>query len=77
MSQPTVVFSDDNKTVTIIGVNGDRFTRHAGSTLNVSFRKDGGVTVWADGEHKSQTLRVDAYGRLTDKARRDVLSLVA
>ena len=40
--------------------------RHATQTLNVSFRKDGGVTIWADGEHRSQTTRTDRYGRLAN-----------
>jgi hypothetical protein len=64
MFKPTVIFSNAHKTVTIVGVNGDTLTRNAATTLNVSFRKDGGVTVWADGEHSSQTTRVDSYGRL-------------
>jgi hypothetical protein len=64
MSNITVVFSDDHKSITLVGVNGNRVTRKAAVTLNVSFRKDGGATVWGDGEHKSQTVRVDSYGRM-------------
>lgn len=77
MPTPTVVFSNNNKSITIVGVNGDQFTRNASTTLNVAFRKDGGLTVWADGEHKSQTLRVDSFGRLTNESRVVALSLVA
>ncbi len=65
MFKPTVVFSDDLRTVTVIGINGNTVTRRAQSTLNVSHRKDGGLTIWADSEHKSQTTRLDRYGRLT------------
>jgi len=60
----SVVFSDDHKTVTLIGVNNNRVTRKAAKTLNVSFRKDGGASIWADGECADQTTRVDSYGRL-------------
>lgn len=63
MSMLPVVFSNDHKTVTIVGKNGNEVKRTAAVTLNVSFRKDGGVTIWGDGEHKDQTVRVDAYGR--------------
>lgn len=66
---PTVVFSDDHKTVTVIGVNKDKVVRHATTFLNFCVRKDGGVTIWSDGEHSSQTVRVDAYGRLVNKGR--------
>lgn len=66
MLKPVVIFSDDMKTVEVIGINGDRVRRHAAQTLNVSFRKDGGVTIWADGEHKSQTTRTDRFGRLAN-----------
>ena len=66
MSPLSVVLSDDHKSVTIIGVNGNRVTRKAATFLNVSFRKDGGATIWSDGEHKSQTVRVDRYGRVSN-----------
>jgi hypothetical protein len=65
----SVVQSNDGKTVDIIGINGDRVRRNATSTMFVCHRKDGGVTVWADGEHHSQTTRVDSYGRLMNKRR--------
>jgi hypothetical protein len=67
MTKPVVLFSDNMKTVSVVGVNGDTIVRHAATTLNVSFRKDGGVTIWADGEHASQTTRTDAYGRLSNR----------
>lgn len=69
MQKPTVVLSNNGKSVTIVGVNGDTVSRNASSTLNLSFRKDGGVTVWVDGEHKSQTTRTDKFGRLTSEKR--------
>ena len=64
MSNLTVVFSDDRKAVTVVGLNGNKVHRRAAVTLNVSFRKDGGITMWGDGEHKSQTVRIDSYGRV-------------
>lgn len=64
MSKLTIVFSDANRAVTVVGVNGNRVDRRAAGTLNVSHRKDGGVTIWGDGEHRDQTVRVDAYGRV-------------
>lgn len=70
MSNLNVVFSNDHKTVTVIGVNHNKFSRTAAVTLNVSFRKDGGVTVWGDGEHRDQTVRVDSYGRMMGAARK-------
>lgn len=76
-NSPKFFFSNDNKTLTIIGVNGDEFVRNAGTTLNVCVRKDGGLTVWADGEHSSQTLRVDSFGRLTNQSRPTLLRLVS
>jgi hypothetical protein len=66
---PTVVFSDDHKTITVIGVNKDRVVRHATTFLNFCVRKDGGVTIWTDGSHKDQTVRTDAYGRLMNSKR--------
>lgn len=65
---PTVVFSNDNKTATVIAVNGGRVTVVAQDTLSVWFRKDGGVTLRTDAEHRSQTIRVDAYGRVFNNA---------
>ena len=70
MSMLNVVFSDDHKAITVIGVNGNRVQRKAAVTLNISFRKDGGATIWGDGEHKSQTVRVDHYGRLMMNVKR-------
>lgn len=67
-SNLNVIQSPDGKQVTVIGVNGDRVTRHAVSYMNVCHRSDGGVTIWADGEHRSQTTRVDSYGRLVNTA---------
>lgn len=64
MQKYNVVHSNGGKSVTIVAVNGDQYTRHASTTMNVSYRKDGGLTVWADGEHKSQTVRFDRYGRI-------------
>jgi len=69
MFRPVVVISNDRKSVTIVGAGGNTVSRTAQSTLNVSHRKDGGVTVWADGEHRSQTIRVDAFGRVTNGKR--------
>lgn len=69
MFKPVVVMSNDRKSVTIVGAGGNTVSRTATSTLNVSHRKDGGVTVWADGEHRSQTIRVDAWGRLSNGKR--------
>ena len=69
MFRPVVVISNDRKSVTIVGAGGNTVSRTAASTLNVSHRKDGGVTVWADGEHRSQTIRVDAFGRVTNGKR--------
>lgn len=66
LSPLSVVLSDDHKSVTIIGVNGNRVTRKAAGFLNVCFRKDGGATIWSDGEHRSQTVRVDRYGRVSN-----------
>ncbi len=65
MFKPTVVFSNNNRTVTVVGVNNNVVTRTAAENLNVAYRKDGGITIWADGEHKSQTIRLDAFGRTT------------
>lgn len=61
----TVLLSTDNKSATVIAVNGARVTVVAQTTLSFWARKDGGVTLRADAEHKSQTVRVDAFGRLT------------
>ena len=66
MQKYSVVHSNGGKSVTIIAVNGDQYTRHAGVTMNVSYRKDGGLTVWADGESASQTVRFDRFGRIAD-----------
>lgn len=69
MSQPIVAtrlivtFDPDFKGVTVTGVNGNSVRRRAAVTMNVSFRKDGGVTIWGDGECTDQTLRLDSYGR--------------
>lgn len=62
---PTVIFSSDNKSATVVAVNGARVSVVAQDTLGVWFRKDGGVTFRTDAEHRSQTVRVDAYGRIT------------
>jgi hypothetical protein len=66
MLKPTVVFSNDNKSATVIAANGARVQVVAQDTLSVWFRKDGGVTLRTDSEHRAQTVRVDAYGRLTN-----------
>lgn len=65
MQKPTVIFGSDNKSATVIAVNGARVSVVAQDTLGVWFRKDGGVTFRTDAEHRSQTVRVDAYGRIT------------
>lgn len=64
-----IILSDDHKTITVIGVNGDRVTRHATTVLNFCRTSRGGVTIWVDGEHKSQTTRVDSFGRLSTSNR--------
>ena len=68
ITKSTLVFSLDMKSVTVIGVNGARTTIVAQSTLSFWARKDGGFTFSVDGEHRSQTVRVDRYGRITTKA---------
>lgn len=67
MSNATLVFSNDNKTATVIGVNGSRTTVVAQHYLGFWARKDGGYTFSVDGEHNSQTVRVDRYGRITTR----------
>lgn len=64
MSKPTVVFADNMKSATVVAVNGARVQVNAQDTLAVWFRKDGGVTFRTDAEHRSQTIRVDTYGRV-------------
>lgn len=64
MSKPTVVFADNMKSATVVAVNGARVQVNAQDTLAVWFRKDGGVTFRTDAEHRSQTIRVDKYGRV-------------
>lgn len=64
MQKPTVVFSDSMKSATVVAVNGARVQVNAQDTLAVWFRKDGGVTFRTDAEHRSQTIRVDRYGRV-------------
>ena len=70
---PTVIFAQDHKSATVIAVNGARVEVVAQDTLGVWFRKDGGVTFRTDAGHRSQTVRVDKYGRLFNmtKAPRD------
>lgn len=64
MQKPTVVFSDNMKSATVVAVNGARVQVNAQDTLAVWFRKDGGVTFRTDAEHRSQTIRVDRFGRV-------------
>ena len=70
---PAVVFAPDHKSATVIAVNGAKVEVVAQATLGVWFRKDGGVTFRTDAGHRSQTIRVDKYGRVfnTVKAPRD------
>jgi hypothetical protein len=63
-----VVKDSSNKAVTIISTDGSQnITVSATTFLNMSVRKDGGVTLWADGRPKSETIRVDSRGMLKAK----------
>lgn len=64
-----VVLSHDNKSATVIGVNGERTTVVAHTTLGFWSRKDGGVTFRMDQNHRSQTVRLDRFGRVTSDTR--------
>lgn len=67
-TRPTVVFSDNMKSATVVAVNGARAHVVAQDTLAVWFRKDGGVTFRTDAAHRSQTIRVDRFGRVSNES---------
>ena len=69
MSSAQVVFASDMKSATVLAVNGARTHIVAQHTLACWARKDGGFTFRADAEHRSQTVRVDKYGRISNLKR--------
>lgn len=59
-----VVFSQDMKSAVVIAVNGAKVEVVAQDTLSFWRRKDGGYTFRTDAGSRSQTIRVDKYGRV-------------
>lgn len=68
-NRPVVVFGSDMNTATVVAANGAKVEVRAQAALSVWFRQDGGVTFRTDQDHRSQTIRVDRFGRLTNEKR--------
>lgn len=67
-----VILHDSGKTVTVIADNGNRVEVTGRGFMFYCKRSDGGVTLWADGRPKSETVRVDNIGRLVDHRGRSI-----